>query len=420
MPAWSFPTTQTCLNLRGVPELEAELERFLTTEEKLTASLEGVITLLAYVVANARRRIAQQQRSLGAPLEELERRRDETEQRLAALDLTRQDIERTVRFFGESIKQKIYISLLDFIERMHDTWPEDSIKLMNLTKALNAMDLLQSFLSQEAKEKVVAAVKQEIRGYLQVKLTEWSNEIPALVQQDVKKLTTELEALANEFQRELDAIANVFASGKHEHTHQPGKQGAGLLQFLLGMADISQMAGSMLEQPDWEGFFGQSLQQAVTVSTIFSFFGGIASWGWLLLLIDEFLSKVVQGPVLSPWVLKPLGEKLHENLAREAATKQDDIYRRVEQVFADLSGQVTNSLQEQIEEARRAQQSVIRAKEQEGFSAEQEKQRLDRLYTELLELLNTASQIVHDKRLTTEELERLAAGEPLVPVDNLA
>ncbi|HLV98094.1 MAG TPA: dynamin family protein [Ktedonobacterales bacterium] len=416
----TIPNNEALLESSGLPILEDELEHFLTTDEKLTASLDGTLQTLAYVVANARRRIAQQQRSLGEPLEDLARRREETEQRLAALDLTRQDIERTILFFGESVKQKIYLSLLNFIERMHDTWPEDSIKLMNLAEAMGAMDLLKSFLSQEAKEKVVAAVKKEIRSYLQVKLTQWSETIPALVQPDLKKLTTELEALAVEFQRELDAIGNVFASGNDTRSHRPDKKGAGLLQLLLGVADLSQMTGSMLSQPDWEGFFGQSLQQAITVSTIFSFFGGVASWGWLLLLIDEFLSLVTQGPVFSTWVLKPLGEKLHENLLKEAPTKQDDIYRRVDHIFADLAGQVTKALQDYIEEARREQQSIIQAKEQEGFSAEQERQRLERLLAELLELLNSASEIVHDKRLTAEELERLLAGEPLLPVDSVA
>jgi GTPase SAR1 family protein len=413
----TVPNHEALLEASGLPALETELERFLTTDEKLRTSLEGTLQTLAYVVGNARRHIARQQRSLGAPLEDLARRGTEAEQRFAALDATRQDIERTIRFFGESIKHTIYLSLLRCIERMHDTWPEDSVKLMNLTEALKAMDLLKSYISQEAKEKVVAAIKAEIRGYLQVKLTEWSEGIPALVQQDVRKLTTELEALAEEFQRELDAIESVFADGKHERPPRPNQQG-GLLRLLLGVTDLSQMTGSVLAQRDWESFFGQVLQQAVTVSTIFSFFGGIASWGWLLLLIDEFLAQVAQGPVFSTWVLKPLGEKLHEHLAKEAPTRQDDIYRRVEQVFADLAGQVTRALQAHIEEARRAQQSTMRAKEQEGFSLEREKQRLERLSIELLELLSNVSQIVSDGRLMAEELARLAEDEPSMPAEH--
>jgi GTPase SAR1 family protein len=413
-----IPNNAALLEASGVSALEAELERFLTTDEKLKASLEGSLQTLAYVVANARRRIAQQQRSLGEPLEDLARRRVEAEQRLAALDLTRQDMQRTLRFFGESVKQKIYMSLLDCIERMHATWPEDAIKLMHLTEALGAVDLLKSFLSQETKEKIVAAVKNEIRGYLQVKLTEWSEGIPALIQPEVRKLTVEMEALAEEFRRELEAIDQLFAVGTSTRTHRPEKQGAALLQLLLGVADFSQMTGSMLKRGDWQGFFGQSLQQAVTVSTIFSFFGGIASWGWLLLLIDEFLARMSQGPVFSTWVLKPLGERLHENLAKEAPTKQDEIYRRVEQIFADLAGQVRAALQKRIDEARSEQESIIRAKEQEGFSLEREKQRLEQLNTELLELLNSASQIVRDTRLTPVELDHLAEGEPLWPFDH--
>jgi len=405
----TVPNNTTLLEASGLPELEAELERFLTTDEKLTASLEATAQALAQSAGNARRHIAQQKRSLGEPLQELARRREEAEQRLIALDLTKQDMQRTILLFGETVKQKIYISLLDFIERMHANWPEDSIKLMNLTEAMNAMDLLKSFLSKEAKERVVTAIKNEIRTYLQVKLTEWSEQIPSLVRADVQKLTDEIAMLAEEFEHALMAIGSAFASGQtaRASTTDPAKKkGAALLQLLLGMPDLSQMAGSMLNQSDWEGFFGHALQQAVTVSTIFSFFGGVASWGWLLLLIDDFLAQVTQGPVFSTWVLKPLGEKLHEHLAKEATTKQDEISRHVEQVFANLAEHSAQSLQAHIEEARRAQQNILRIKEQESFSAEHEKQRLDQINTELLELLNSTSQIIYGTRLAAENLER--------------
>ncbi len=419
----TIPHNTALLEASGLPVLEAELERFLTTDEKLTASLEATVQALAQSVGNARQRIAQQKLSLGEPLQDLARRREEAEQRLVALDLTKQDMQRTILLFGETVKQQIYISLLDFIERMHTSWPEDSIKLMNLTEAMNALDLLKSFLSKETKEKVVVAIKNEIRAYLQVKLTEWSEQIPAFVRADVQKLTDEVALLAQDFEREIKAIGSRFASGVTTQTHTTDaaeRKEAALLQLLLGLPDLSQMAGTMLNQSDWEGFFGQALQQAVTVSTIFSFFGGVASWGWLLLLIDEFLAQMTQGPVFSTLVLKPLGEKLHENLAKEATTKQDEIYRRVEQVFANLAEHSTLALQAHIEEARRTQQNILRMKEQESFSSEREKQRLDQINTELLELLNSASQIVYGKRLAAEELERLTSGAHLLPADQRA
>jgi GTPase SAR1 family protein len=407
------PNKTDLLEASGVLPLEAELERFLTTDEKLTASLEGTVQALAAVVAGARRRVTQQQRSLGEPLQELERRQAEAEQRLTALELTRHDIERTLHFFGESLKQKIYVSLLDWIEKMDDTWPEDSLRLINLAEAVQAMDLLKSLLSREAKERVIGALKREIRSYLQVKLTEWSESLPGLVQPDVKKLVTEMQAQIDDFQRELEAIEGVFADGKTERRYQAGQHGADWLRLLPGAADLSRLAGSLLSQGDWEGFFGHALQQAVTMDTIFSFFGGIGSWGWLLMLVDEFLGQVTQRPIFSSWVLKPLGKKLHETLAKEAPARQDDIYRSVERVFTGVSEQLSKALSQQVEEARREQRSVIRAKEQEGSSVDQEKRRLGHIGEELLALLDSASQAVYGRSLTTEELDRLAGGEHL-------
>ena len=62
------------------------------------------------------------------------------------------------------------------------------------TEAMNAMNLLKSFVSNEAKEQVIAAIKNEIRTYLQVKLTEWSEHIPAVVRPDAQKLADEAKA----------------------------------------------------------------------------------------------------------------------------------------------------------------------------------------------------------------------------------
>jgi GTP-binding protein EngB required for normal cell division len=406
----TVPNNETLLEASGILPLEAELERFLTTDEKLASSLAGTIHMLATVVAGARRKIAQQQRSLGEPLQELERRRIEAEQRLAALEVAKNDIQRTIHFFGETIKQKIYTSLLDFINRMHETWPEDSVKHMNLTEAMNAMNLLKSFVSNEAKEQVIASIKNEIRIYLQVKLTEWSEHIPAIVRPDAQKLADEAKAQINDFQRELEAVESIFASGATDSSVYRAKSGPELLR-VLGETDLSHMTGALLEQSDWQEFIGQAVQQAVTVNTIFSFFGGVASWGWLLLLIDDFLAQVGQKQMFSSWVLKPLGERLHEQLVKEAPTKQGVIYQGVEQVFDDLSKKVIQALSQQIEDTRRAQQQLIQAKEQESFSIEQEKKRLERIGDELLVVLNAASQAISGPQFTPEDLERLAGGD---------
>jgi GTPase SAR1 family protein len=402
------PHKEVLLEESGVPALEEELERFLTSDEKLAASLAATVQTLATTVASARKRIAQQKHSLGEPLQELERRRAEAEQQFAMLGAKKEESQQAIQLFGENIKHRIYTSLIDFIEKMRDTWPEDSLKLINLTEAMNGLDLLTAFFSQETKEKVVAAIKKEIRTYLQVKLTEWAEGIPALVQPEVKKLLAELATQVEDFERELAAINAIFATGAAEQAEPGEKPASPLLQMLLNAGDLSSMTGTILKEEDWEALFGKSLQDALTVSTIFSFFGGVAAWGWIFLLIDEFLMQIIKGPVFSSWVLKPMGEKLHEQLAKEAPKHRDDIYRRVDERFGTLTTAAALALQAQIEEARRQQQAIIRIKEQEGFAVEQEKRRLDLIGAELLALLAGASQVASAKPVTEETLARLA------------
>ncbi len=403
-----LPHKEVLLEASGVPALEEELERFLTSDEKLAASLSATVQVLATTVAAARKRIAQQKQSLGEPLQELEVRRAEAEQQFGLLGTKKEEIQQAIQLFGETIKHRIYTSLLEFIEKMHDTWPEDSVKLINLTEAMNGMDLVTAYFSQETKQKVVAAIQKEIRTYLQIKLTEWAETIPALVLPEVKKLLGELTAQIEDFERELADINAIFATGTAEGA-DPGEEPASpLLQMLLNAGDLSRMTGTLLKDEDWEALFGKSLQDALTVSTIFDFFGGIAAWGWIFLLIDEFLGQIVKGPVFGTWVLKPMGDKLHEQLAKEAPKHRDDIYRRVDERFATLTTGAALALQAQIEEARREQQAIIRIKEQEGVAVEQEKRRLDLIGAELLDLLTSASQVANGTPVTEEALERLA------------
>ncbi|MBV9279049.1 MAG: dynamin family protein, partial [Chloroflexi bacterium] len=138
----------------GVPALERELERFLTTDEKIAAALQSTVQFLQPVVRQACRRIAQEKAALDQPLEELERRRAEAERQLQALGTRKHEIERTILLFGETVKQKVYSDLRAFVDEMHETWPEDARRLIDLDRALTLKNLMTAYARPEARERL--------------------------------------------------------------------------------------------------------------------------------------------------------------------------------------------------------------------------------------------------------------------------
>ena len=205
------PNDEAALAVSGVPELEQELERFLTGEDKVAAALQSTAQFIAPVIAQARLRIEQAQGALDAPLRELEARREDAEHRLKNLEGRKRETERTILLFSDTIKQKVYADLSAFVDGMADTWDEDSRRLMDLDRAVSLRNVVASYAQQEARDKMAAAISEEVQRYVQAKFNAWSDRIPSVIDPDIKALVAEVEAQIDDLQLELDRIAAAFA-----------------------------------------------------------------------------------------------------------------------------------------------------------------------------------------------------------------
>jgi GTPase Era involved in 16S rRNA processing len=393
------------LESSGVPALERELERFLTSEEKVFAALEFTVQLLTQIISAARQDIAQQKVALEQPLAELEAARVECEGRLKALEGQKEDIERTIFLYKEMTKQKIYGNLLGYINEMHETWPIDSNQLINLDE-VHLGKVLLSFVSNDAKQKISEAVEREVQSYLEIKLTEWAERIPTIVQADIDEMMKEVEAQVGDFQLELARIGNIFAGAKGEEVIDIDKnRAAKVIQLVLGFGDISQMTGAVMGKGDWGSFFGRLLQQILTLVAIFSLFSGPIAW--IAVFVVEAALIGGQHNQLKQRILESLGSKLNENLQKELPNKQDEIYQGVEKQFTQFAQRLTQVLQDQINETREGQETILRQKRDASFSVEQEKQRLDKIADLLLERLNRVSLAAGGQPLAADDLDRM-------------
>ena len=407
------PLDEAALEASGVPALETQLEQFLTGEEKLGAVLETTVQALTGVVSEARRRIVQQKKTLGQPVDELERRRDEAQQKLKSLEEKKNDIERTIFLFRDAIKQRIYSNLRDHLQEMHARWPQDGQNYINFDEVMSLLDVVQSFVSKEAEKRIAAALEVQVKKYLRAKLAEWSEAMPAAIMPDVERMMTEVQAQVEDFQLGLDEIGQLFAGDPATDPADGDPHRANrLVGMIMGFGDMGSMAGADLDAGDWTGLFSRLLQQILMVVVIFGLFGGPLAW--ILLAVIESWYILLQRDKFKQRILEKIGDRLHEELLKELPTRQTEIYALVEKRFSQFAAHVTQTLQNQIDEKRGEIDRILRQKQDATFSVEREKNRLDNVGLKLLELFDQVSLTAYGKTLTPAELDRLAEGKSLL------
>jgi len=390
------PTDEALLAESGVPELERSLEQFLTGEARVAAALESTVQVLASVVDQARRRVSQQKAALDRPLEALRAKQADVERRLCALERRRSELERTVLLFGDTISLKVTSDLRRTLVRMKEAWEEEAPLLIELDE-ISLIDVLKSVASQQAKQEIADVIGREVRRYLRVKLGDWSEQVPQVIQGDVARMMAEVEAEVDSFQLELDEIDRLFAGEQPakviDTDQRRGRKTVQLLLTVLGGAwmDVSQLTGIAMGSGDWVGFIVRDLQQLVLSAVVFSVFSGPVAW--LVFLAVEGVLVARHHQKFKERLIRNLGPRLFEGLEGALEEKQSVVEDRVKGQFADFARHLTAALQRQIDITRAEQERVIHQKEDSGFVAEQEKQRLDAVEGTLLELFDEVSRV---------------------------
>jgi hypothetical protein len=385
------------LEATGVPALEREMERFLTTDDKVSAVLQSTVQLLLPIVAQARRRIAQQRLALDQPLAELERRRDEASRQLQALESRKGEIERTILLFGQAMKRKVFADLRSYVDDMDVTWLEDSRQLVDLDGALSLKTLLASYVQPEAREELALAVSQQLQRYLQLKFDAWAQRIPTMLESDLERMVAEVEAQVDDFQLELDQIASGFAGAPVGAGARQDVMGGRVLQLALSLSDISSATGAVLDARDWGPAIGGMVQRAIVVLLISSLLPIISPL--VAIVIVEAIHMGLRESDLKKRIRQALGDKLHESLQQQLQEKQPFIYDSLEHHFRQFAQTVTEVIGNQIDEVRTEQTRIVRQKQDEQFSVEDEKQRLHFIEDKLVETLDTLSAEAYGRRL---------------------
>ena len=373
------PVDTTALEASGVPAFERELERFLTSDEKLQAALQSPLPMLRHIAARVERKVADDCAALDQPVEELERRHQAALESLRQLDLQRQEIERTVRLHGESISRAVYANLQEYVSELRSTWPQDSERFIKLEE-LTLLASVESLWRDQTKERIASSIEAELKHYLHTKLARWQEQVSVVIEPDIARLAADVDAEIAAFNVRLDEIAEAFSVGHARRTiaeEVEGDRTRKLLQAAAGgiMLDPSQVHGALFGKADWTGFFRRVVEQVVLASALpWILPGGPLLWA-AYIAIEASLIRYHANRVRKQ-LRSALGEKLFEQLAQDLPARRDEIEAALRAQFDVAATVVTRALQAEIDEVRNEQQRIIVRMREASFSAEQEKARL--------------------------------------------
>jgi GTPase SAR1 family protein len=402
------------LEATGVPGLEKALERFLTSEEKVRAALASAVQYLIYVTGKARKKIAEDKVALVQPLGELEQRRVQSEQALKELERKKEDVERTILLVGDTVKQKVYANLMDYLREIRDTWPQDALMLEHMPN-IGFKRIAKSTISSSAKQELTDDLQSDMQHYIEWKLNEWQERIPTIIHSDIEMLQKEVEAQLEEFQINLDKVTKLFSSGaKSIHGMHEVEEGKVSKFIQAGWSvvtlDVSGVAGSVMGEGKWSSFFGRLLQQIILVNLVSIIFPPAGLAILVTLAIDALFARHHINKFKEKFI-ENFGNEVNETLQKELTQKQDEIYASVAGQFSEIADKLTTNLAAQIKETRAGQEKIIKAKKDAGFSIEKEQKRLDAVGVKLVELFDLMSQAAYGKSYSLEELDRLATAK---------
>lgn len=401
------PADESALSASGVPALEAELESFLTSDEKMAATYRATSESLIPIVGNALRSIATSKMALDQPLAELEARRGEAERKLQDLENEKNRFENTMVRGGKVVAAKLAANFADYVLKMEKTWPEDAASMIDLDMGLKTM--LSTTFSQAAKERLAKKMQEQINGYTQAKFKEWVASAPDVVDEDITRLDAELRGQLGEFDLRLKQIEEGFA-GQTVELGTDERKGARIGQTVISLLllDPSGATTSLIGDGNWGKFLLRALSDQV-VWLALGFVLGPA--GWLALvgyIIAEVVHIKVETSQRDKQLMAKIGQQVHGKLQAELPNMQAKMQANLVEQFRQDAAKLTQGLQAKIDEARRGQEAIIQEMQAQDFSADTEKARLDVIGEQLIRLLNVVNDLAHRASLTADDIVREA------------
>ena len=382
------PPKAALLEESNVPAFEAALQKFLV-EERGKARTEVGLAMLRSTAEEVNRYVNAQIALVSRSVAEIEAKRESLQPKLERLRGIKKHIEEFLLARSESLQDRLVISFQKHLKQMDEELPQvvDEFGLEELTGKGGLMEALTGILTGKSviyegirdkfrsaedrfAKKVEEFLRPRVTRYLERNLAGWRsavnrNEMPAAML-DVEKY---LQEEAAEYQRVLREIEERLGVSFGE------QQVMELVDRWLGHGEVR--SGGVRFDPTGVGvgvlgdfswlMMGVATDVALNTSGMLIPGIGLVITGFRLVYREAGIREEMRGRIIAE-VRKKLGEV--------AETQAAEIRGRVREAFDLLRTKVIGSIEEEITLIDASLRALILRKQEQEFSAEQEKARL--------------------------------------------
>ena len=400
----------------GVKEFkrfEAELEAFLTSDDKVLARYQPVAANLAAVYLETTNQIEQRRQFLLKPPTELEKNQRESEKKLNELEKDVSRMEETIDNTKAVVSEKVLADLQKFLATdLVTIWKRHSTTFDKRLGILDMFRLALPIYSDREKQEIFAPMTSFIQSFIEQQLINWSENCPLLIREDMDIMRNKLDTQSEEFSLNLAIAHDIFVNGKtdSELTNWSGEGRPNQLQIVLSIiqGDISvaveNAAGGNFT---WGQFLKKYLFQAVINIIIMILVGG-GPLGLAALLTVELMQIKSGANERSIEMLNKIAERIFPKVALSMDQNRDKISESITEQFDRIKGELTQAAHDLIVDERQTQAKLLADLNKSKEENERELNRQEIIAAELRKRAALVYSALYDCQPTDENLKKLA------------
>lgn len=246
-------TVESDINDSGVPEFEDALREFLNSNDRICASFESIMTVMADAYHKAQKQVELDKATRSQSKAQREANAKEAEKKLKAAEANLESIQKTTRWTGEQVADKVYVDLLQYVQSdipnnfaayieanngLKDSFGAfDAVKMAGI-RALAILPIESLREKMERKyENLLQPMISTVNGYIKDQLKEWEKRVPTLTASILEDFQEELDTQFDDFAINMENAKNTFAYGNATVAKGHGgvKQG---VQTLLALSNL--------------------------------------------------------------------------------------------------------------------------------------------------------------------------------------
>lgn len=391
----------------GMVEFQDALEEFLTSNDRIIARYQPLISSLAGNCLEVKKGNQSYEQAMKLPYKKLSENHAIAEKELKALEADLEQMRRVIMKTCNNVKVKTISSLRQYISTdMPAAWPA---ALAACDKKFGLFDMVKVAVTrnEEKRALILQPLVEFVNDFIEEGLNQWGKTINILLKEDLDDMEAELESQTQEFSIKMDHILSEF-SGVKASAGSGG--GANKLQLALSLIQgdfsvaVDNAAGGNFS---WGDFIKKYVvQMAINIAIASMFTGGAAL---VVALLVEAVQIQVNAGNRRDKILNGLADSIFPKIRSKVEEQVPQIEKTIEEQFrtqGDKTCAVGLSL---IGDKQREMQKILDQKNKSEKEGREEITRRNAVYRKLFENVSEAYELVYGTALAEDRLDKLAA-----------